>query len=163
MMGGNRQLHRWIAVLLAVLALGAGIPACSDEEDEDTGGSERWRGELEVDQDPGTVGGQWTDTVLLTINDGIYTLTHLTSNGNPGSLCDAEGSIGTLVSNTTRITPQRYFSDGTCQANEGPSGDFQVNLFAAGDSLTLTSVGGVDFFQFRLAREAPPPTAPTAP
>ncbi|MBD3403821.1 hypothetical protein GF420_13080 [candidate division GN15 bacterium] len=138
-----------LSVLLLTLLL---IGGCSSDDEEETATAESYRGELRVDFDPLTVGEKWVDTIVFSFNNGVYSITHVTDNGNPSSLCDSEGEIGGLNSNTVRLTPDRYFG-GNC-SQRGPSGEFAATF--KGDSLILVNIDqSAAEFELRLERARP--------
>ncbi|MDX9856237.1 MAG: hypothetical protein RBT76_00430 [candidate division Zixibacteria bacterium] len=138
-----------ICSIMLIVAAALPIAGCSGDDDDPVPAAASYRGELRIDFSPLVVGEQWVDTIFFTVNNGIYSITHLSSNGNPSSLCDSEGEIGGFNTNQVRLTPQSYFG-GNC-SQRGPSGEFTAQF--AGDSLRLDNIDQTDaVFQFRLVR-----------
>lgn len=141
-------MYRYCLALLTVITLLV-FSACSTDDDEQTAIVAGYRGELRIDFNPLVVGEQWVDTVFFAVNNSLYTITHLTNNGNPSSLCDSEGRIGGFNTNQVRLTPETYFG-GNC-SQRGPLGEFSAQF--AADSLRLDNLDQTDaIFEFRLVR-----------
>lgn len=140
---------RKLGLLVFLFGLVVGVMGCSSDDEEPAVVRASYRGELQVDFDPTTVGEQWTDTVLFSVNSGVYSVTHLTSNGNPASLCDSEGRIGGFNTAQVRLEVQNYFGSGCSQ--RGPSGEFTARF--SGDSLILDNIDQTQaVIEFRLLR-----------
>ena len=139
--------------LLFILTLGGllTIIGCSGKDDPPPDVSEAFRGELHIDFSPQIVGEQWVDTVLFTVHNGVYSITYLSHNGSPSSLCDVEGGIGGFNTAQVRLTPQTY-SGSNC-SQRGPTGEFVAQF--VGDSLKLDNIDQTAaIFEFRLKNTA---------
>lgn len=138
---------RTFGLLILLCGLFLGVVGCSSDDEDPVDVRASYRGELQVDFDPMTVGEQWTDTILFSVNNGTYSITHLTSNGNPVSLCDSEGKIGGFNTALIRLDVQDYYGSNCSQ--RGPSGEFTARF--VGDSLVLDNIDQTQaIIEFRL-------------
>jgi hypothetical protein len=129
---------------VAVLATCAIFFACSNKSPEEPQ-TEIFTGELEVDRGLDSVGGQYTDTISLVLDDPYYTLFFVSRHAR---LCDSEGKTTGFGTPIVKFSPTHIFT-GSCDSLRIPHGSFAA-VFYGDTSAVLTQTDYVRSIKYEL-------------
>jgi plastocyanin len=123
-------MNRWLALLLACLALGLVVAGCGDDEEENGGGNEAAETQQDTgagtDTGTGTAGGGGGDATEISIGDNFFEPQSASVRAGTTITWTNDGQVAHTVTKTEG--PGEQFDSGSVE----PGGDFETEVTEAG-------------------------------